>query len=186
MIVPGSNWCGLEHAIDFIVDCDPKTVLDIGVGFGKWGFLSRMYLDVYKVRWHPRDWQVKIAGIEVFGDYVEPHQRYLYDRVVVGDILDIAPTLAKQGLVIACDVLEHLPKDRGLELVDHLRSISDSLLFGIPYGPGWQRVGTPENPKEAHISEWSHADLPWMDCRKFLAPIDLPYGMFTWRRKSNP
>ncbi len=40
--------------IDWLVELQPRSVLDIGVGFGKWGFLAREYLDVnaerYKLR----------------------------------------------------------------------------------------------------------------------------------------
>ena len=37
----------LTHCINKIIQLQPKSVLDVGCGFGKWGYLCREYLDVF-------------------------------------------------------------------------------------------------------------------------------------------
>ena len=48
--------------IKTVMSRNPKSVLDIGVGFGKWGYLFREYLDVYHGRVFKEDWLVNIEG----------------------------------------------------------------------------------------------------------------------------
>ena len=46
----------------------PKSVLDVGVGFGKYGYLFREYLDVWDMHsvrdYERRRWTTRIEGIE--------------------------------------------------------------------------------------------------------------------------
>lgn len=41
-----SNWQHISDCIEIIRDINPKTILDVGTGFGRWGILSREFLEV--------------------------------------------------------------------------------------------------------------------------------------------
>ena len=46
----------------------PKSVLDVGIGFGKYGMLFREYLDIWDMEcvadYDPAAWKTRIDGIE--------------------------------------------------------------------------------------------------------------------------
>ena len=44
--MPTSHHTYISDVITWVRKLQPKTVLDVGVGFGKWGHLFREYLDV--------------------------------------------------------------------------------------------------------------------------------------------
>ena len=64
-------------------------MLDAGIGFGLFGHLLRQYLDVWEGRIQREDWRIRIDGIEIDERRVQPHARYLYNEVFVGDIRDL-------------------------------------------------------------------------------------------------
>ena len=78
-----SCWAHISTAIDWIREVNPRSVLDVGVGFGKWGFLCREYLDVFNGRHFREDWKIRIIGIEGFEKYLHPASRYIYDDIVL-------------------------------------------------------------------------------------------------------
>ena len=93
--------------LDAIAALAPRSVLDVGAGMGKWGFLCRELLDWNVGRLDRADWQVRIDGIEVF-TYESPLHDWVYDSVRRADVLDVVDDCAGYDLVILGDVLEHL------------------------------------------------------------------------------
>ena len=45
--MPTGNKYVIVPMIKLIEQINPKSVFDVGIGFGKWGFLLREYLDVW-------------------------------------------------------------------------------------------------------------------------------------------
>ena len=86
----------------------PNTVLDIGFGFGKYGYLLREYLEIPSGRYDPADWQVRIDGIEAYAPYVQSFHRAIYNRIFIGEALAVMKDLPDQAydLILAIDVLE--------------------------------------------------------------------------------
>jgi hypothetical protein len=54
--MPTSHPYQLNEIIDLAMKVDPKSVLDVGVGFGKYGVLLREYLELWDGRDRYRDW----------------------------------------------------------------------------------------------------------------------------------
>jgi len=50
----------------------PQSILDVGMGFGKWGVLAREYLDVWGGRCRPADWRLRLEGVEIHAPYRNP------------------------------------------------------------------------------------------------------------------
>lgn len=82
----------------------PTTVLDIGAGNGKYGFLFREALDLDYGRFS--GWKTRIDAVEIESAYITPVHRYLYDNVYVEDWLTMTPDFT-YDLVFMGDVLEH-------------------------------------------------------------------------------
>lgn len=64
--MPTSTGVFISVGLTEIARLRPTSVVDVGCGFGLWGFLCRMYLDVFEGRTYKEDWQVRIEAIEVF------------------------------------------------------------------------------------------------------------------------
>ena len=141
----------------------PRSILDIGVGFGKYGLLFREYLDVWDAAQmgdiRRTAWTTRIEGIEVSPGYLTPVHDYVYDRVHVGDALDVIDGLGRYDLVFMGDVLEHFTKDDGRRLVRKLYDHADRcVLLTYPTG-SVLRGPVLGNPAEAHRSTWRRADF---------------------------
>ena len=63
--MPTSHLHQLNAIVEIMMLTDPQSMLDVGVGFGKYGFLAREFLELYDGRDAYADWQRRIDGIEV-------------------------------------------------------------------------------------------------------------------------
>jgi len=92
---------------------------------GTYGLMLRNALDVAEGHVDPSSWTHTIDGIEVFEQYRNPVWEYAYDRVYIGDIRNVVPTLGQYDIFLAGDVLEHFPRDEAVHLMnmalDHAR-----------------------------------------------------------------
>lgn len=158
--MPVSTSVHISHCLKYIINLRPQSILDVGCGFGMWGFLTRMYLDVSEERVQPPDWTTRIDGIELFGPYIQSHQRALYSNIMIGDIRELAPDIGEYELIIAGDVIEHLDKDDGETVIEQLYDkATRALLVNIPLGEGWEHPERHGNPGELHRSQWYIEDF---------------------------
>jgi len=148
----------LTPAAGVIRRLNPKSVLDIGVGLGKWGLLTREYTDVWHhQRFYQKEWQTVLHGIEVHEEYKNPVWD-VYNRVYRGNALDIIHQLYHYyDLTIMIDVLEHFKKQDGFDLIHRILLRSKHLL--ISYS-NCEQKDVRDNPYEDHISKWSSDDFP--------------------------
>jgi hypothetical protein len=93
--MPSSHRYQINEICELIATSDPKSVLDIGVGFGKYGFLSREYLELWDGRERYHEWRRQIDGIEAFKEYLTPIHKLIYNEVFVGNVLEVLPILRK-------------------------------------------------------------------------------------------
>jgi tetratricopeptide (TPR) repeat protein len=158
--MPVSTSVHISHCTQIILQLNPASVLDVGCGFGLWGFLCREYLDVFCERVQPEQWKVRIDAVEVFEPYIQAHQRALYDSIIVADIRDAAPRLDSYDLIIVGDMIEHLDKAEGMEVLECLyEKAHKALLVNVPIGSGWDHPEKHGNPAELHRSEWAVEDF---------------------------
>ena len=155
--MPSSTHVHISKMVDWIVRLQPKSVLDIGVGFGKWGFLAREYTDINAHHYKREDWRVRIEGVEAFPEYSTPTYHYIYDKVHYGDLRIVLPELPEFDLVIVGDVIEHFDKEVGLELLQQLRRKSRHILLSSPTVFFTQELF--DNEFERHRSLWTVDDF---------------------------
>jgi voltage-gated potassium channel Kch len=162
--VPSSFYDAIPLVLAFVTGLRPASVLDVGVGFGKYGLLFREYLDVDTAPDGPAPFlpaarRVRIDGIEAHPPYVTELQRAIYDTIHVGEALAVLPGLPRYDVVFAADVLEHFTREegerflteagaraaRGVLIVTPALDIEQSAVFGNAY--------------ETHRSFWAPADF---------------------------
>ena len=155
--MPSSTPKIITPIVEKILQVKPKTILDIGFGYGKWGYLSREYLESWQGRIEKREWKIKITGIDAY----EPLSKLgwiniFYDKIITEDALVAIKKLGNYDLVIATDVLEHLEKKASVELFDECyKQANKSFIVSIPLGEGWLNNYVPyENKYDKHRCVW--------------------------------
>jgi hypothetical protein len=156
-----SSWQNIGYSVGLIQEVDPFSILDVGIGFGKWGFLSREFLDGWAGREPKEMWQRRIDGVEVFPAYIQEHQRFLYSNIYLGNVLDVLPTLSAYDLIICGDVVEHFEKEDGLRLLRMCVQKSKHVLVHIPIGDAFGQNAINGNEHERHLSQWNNFDKNW-------------------------
>lgn len=143
-LMPTSNLWLAPDVITLVDQAHPKTMLDVGPGRGKFGVLAREYVPTLQ----------HIAAVEAWKPYVTPMLYAIYDYVYVKDVRELSDdVLASFDLVLMSEVIEHIPKDEGLALLDRI--------------PGHVVITTPLEffpsvdypPTERHVSHWTLEDF---------------------------
>ncbi len=162
--MPSSTWAHISNVMDTIYKASPESILDVGIGYGKWGFLCREYLESWKDRVFPEQWQVRLEGIEIFAPYYErlPWVRQFYNTVHIGDACSVVDDLCTTfDLVLAGDVLEHINKEAATELLPKLMKLTQKLLIVcLPIGERWlkNRI-VADNQAEQHRATWEIGEV---------------------------
>jgi len=155
--MPHSSHHALTTVMDAVVRLQPASVLDVGVGYGKWGFLVREALDFMNGRHARHEFLVRIDGIEAFPGYTSPLYEWVYDDVHYGDVASVSDDLLPYDLVVIGDVIEHMPKSSGLRLLRSLLKKSRNVIVATPSEFFEQEVLG--NPWEQHQSRWVREDF---------------------------
>jgi SAM-dependent methyltransferase len=154
--MPTSPFAHLYTFVLFLDALRPKSILDVGLGNGKLGFIARDLLDVmYGEQYHRSRWRLKLDGIEIFEDYIQEHQRAIYNEIYIGDAFDVIDRIGNYDMIILGDVLEHFDKQKGMAFMEKcIRHTNETLSLFIPLGDDWNQQAIYGNPHETHRSSW--------------------------------
>jgi len=156
--MPTSHPLQLDAVVGLVVTAKARSVLDVGTGFGKYGILAREYLDPANFAQQEAR-GVRIDGIEVFEPYVTPVHRFVYDHLYIGDAVPILRTLdSTYDLVLLVDVIEHLERAEGIELLRACARVGRNVLVSTPKDIGKQGAEF-GNPAEVHRTQWGRGDF---------------------------
>jgi len=159
--MPTSHWSYISKIVDTIKKYNPSSILEIGVGAGKYGILSREYLEIYGAnRWQKKDWKVIIDGVEIYKPYITDQIKHYYSNIYNDDIVNLFKTnqLGKYDLILMTDVLEHLTKENGIYILAQIFEHSKASILAVPIGD-WRYEFEGENKAESHISIWNDLEL---------------------------
>lgn len=155
-----SNWQNISYNIDLIKKLNPDSILDIGVGFGRWGILFREFLEVWGDNNFKGEWRRIIDGIEIFPEYIRDYHKYFYNNIFIADALEhIQNTKVAYDLINCGDVIEHFEKHEGLKLIKLCLERSKYVLINIPIGTNWKQDSVNNNEYEKHRSIWQNSDF---------------------------
>jgi len=139
----------IPHVLDYLADERPTTLLDVGAGYGKYGCLAREFAEL-----------TRVDALDVSAPMLP-----CYDHVYVGDARQLArvlpPDTPRYDLALLIDVIEHLEKPEGFELLAGLLGRARRVLVTTPFG--FRRQNYPDRPFETHRSGW----YPWDFARRF-------------------
>ncbi|KUG25113.1 glycosyltransferase [hydrocarbon metagenome] len=182
-----SNWQQISYCVGVIRDIIPKSILDVGVGFGRWGILSREFLEVWESRNNSKDWKVLIDGIEIFPGAIEDYHYRFYNNIYIADATEFVKKMEQHyDLIILGDVLEHISKEKAEKfLLDCLKK-SDYVLLNIPIGKYWKQEEKYGNTHEQHLSFWSNSEFNKFGLirkKKFRDFLHRKYSVFVLSQK---
>jgi len=170
--MPYSHFNQLGKINELIILTNPRRILDIGMGFGTYGFLSRLYLDIADGRENYKRWLRVIDGIEVFKDYLTPVHNFIYNRIFIGNASRIVPALkSKYDLILLIDVIEHFPKKEGKKLLQDCLKKSKNVILATPKNIGFQADAF-GNKFETHKYQWKKQDFTPFPNKFFLGHPD--------------
>jgi SAM-dependent methyltransferase len=157
--MPTSPFSMLTPLMKIILEIHPRParVLDVGIGYGKYGLLCREYL----MYWNsPSPRQVTVDGIEVFPEYITQLQKQIYDTIFIGDAARVLLQLPDNSydLALLIDVLEHFDKQQGVQVVRECQRVAKVVIVSTPR-KFWHQKNAWGNPYETHQSLWSKEDL---------------------------
>jgi hypothetical protein len=182
--MPSSRPDSIPAVISLVWQISPASILDVGVGFGKWGGLFREYTDIILSerdtdRYDKPNWKVTIEGIEAFPRYLTMLHAYAYDRIHTGDVRDVLPTLGKYDLVFMGDMIEHLPKPDGMRVIKQaLNQSAHYVIITTPRRETGQEALC-NNQYEVHRALWHPRDFVGLgSCDIAVLPNDILLAIF--------
>jgi hypothetical protein len=157
--MPSSPLVAAPFIVQQVLRLRPRRVLDLGIGAGKYGFLLREQHDFSEGRMKRDQWELTIDGVEAYESYVAEHQPTVYDTIFISDVEDFLEGYrgASYDVVLALDIIEHLPPTGGLNLTRRALEHGDLLFISTP--KNFFRQDHLANPLETHLSWWPRTAL---------------------------
>ncbi|UJV42986.1 class I SAM-dependent methyltransferase [Streptomyces sp. AMCC400023] len=143
--MPYSDTEGKATALAWYEEIQPSTVIDVGAGSGT-------YVEAVRAR---SAWRAHWTAVEAWEPYLDRFGLHgLYDRVVVADARRLAGPFYRADLVIAGDVLEHMPRADAVRLLGKIRTHAAHLVVSVPV-LHLDQGAVYGNPYETHVDHWS-------------------------------
>lgn len=147
--MPGSVDVFDRMVWDVFREIGPGTVLDVGAGYGKYSRIVRAAIP-----------GAHLTAIEVHRPYIEKFQlSAIYDEVWEMNVVELLErrVACNFEVTILGDVLEHLRRSDGLDMLDYFFYRSGYVI--VVYPEEWVQEECFENPLEAHVSYWTPEDF---------------------------
>lgn len=153
--MPISDMAAVPAVAAEVYRLQPERMIELGIGFGKYGTVCREVLDAMYGRCRPDQWERWIEGVEGFAGYENPAWK-VYNRVNIGDFS--TQNYSGWPLVLMIDALEHLEKDQGLRFLDSLVASNRRVIVSVPRGC-MNQDAVYGNEYERHRATYSGAEL---------------------------
>ena len=148
--------CGAFTEIQFVMnelvpdDLHGKRILDVGSGFGFWGWILRAH----------RQGNPHITGIEINEERLQRCSEVgMYDQLLKIDVRDWLP-LEEYDLIIVSHIIEHLSKSEGKILINKMKvACKGMLIVTCPEGDTRSPLSENDPPDDEHISVWKKDDF---------------------------
>jgi 2-polyprenyl-3-methyl-5-hydroxy-6-metoxy-1,4-benzoquinol methylase len=103
--------------------------------------------------------KLSVTGVDIFKPYLELHRSSgLYDNCVLADITKVEFVNNSFDAVVCMDVLEHIDKKEGIELLEKMKRWGEKVIITTPNGyVGWYAADG--NIHQNHKSGWFIEDF---------------------------
>src|SRR5258706_8280538 len=162
--MPSSRPNTIPTVIHLVRQLKPKSILDVGIGFGKWGHLFREYTDIQEsendpARYQRCNWKIRIDGIEGYAAYITEMHHFLYNEIHIGNACELIRALPRYDVIFIGDVIEHLDKKAGFQLLrDSMEKAGKAVIVNTPkYETDQQDLCG--NELDRHRSLWTANDF---------------------------
>ncbi len=162
--MPSSRPNIIPTVIHLLQQLKPQSILDVGVGFGKWGHLFREYTDINEAenepgRYQRPNWKIRIEGVEGNPAYLTDLHRFVYNEIHIGDACELMAKLSSYDLIFAGDVIEHFDKDKGFEFLQNaIARANKAVIISTPKFDT-EQSDLCGNELERHRSLWKAKDF---------------------------
>jgi hypothetical protein len=153
----------IPQIIYLISQIKPKTILDIGKGFGKYGFLIHEYIGIDNKKalksnkTMKEQSNIRIDAIEIDEQLFLPHMDQIYNNVYKGNILELYNQIPAYDLILMIDVVEHLDKKAAVKMLEYFISQKIKMIVATPEKYFQQHLY--DSPFEEHVSYWNLKDF---------------------------
>ena len=157
--MPSSLPDNMHLVLQLLSVYNPKTILECGCGFGKYGVLIREYFDVNRYGQIKKDnWFITLDTIEGFEDYISPLHKYIYDNIIIGDFTKKIDDVTNYDLCLLVDVVEHLEKEKAHQFLSKVLTHCKFALIVVP-DYDYKQGPVFGNDYETHRSVWEFDDF---------------------------
>jgi SAM-dependent methyltransferase len=150
-----SDTAQISTIVDLIQIINPKSILDVGCGYGKYGFLSKEYLmgDTWD------NTRTIVNAVEGYEKNITEMQRRIYNDIFICDAMDFNNYLKQDyDLICMIDAFEHLSVEDGRKFVDEALKRCNHLLISVPRYVDIQKGYTDDpNKFEEHRAFWTRS-----------------------------
>lgn len=133
--MPSSDPIAIPKIISIVKILNPRSILDVGCGTGKYGLLFREYLDINYNRLNPASWQIIIDAVEIDESYLTPVHEFIYNNVWNADWLKHSVPDG-YDIIFLGDVLEHWPDGKWQEALLKAKRYSKFTIIACPNWSG--------------------------------------------------
>ena len=153
--MPSSNFAAISPIMSAVMQIKPKSVLDIGCGNGKYGFLVQEYMRYWMGIEEPH-----IDAIEIFDPYLGIAQSMIYKKIIQHDALEALWQMEDKeyDLILAVDILEHYEINEGALMLDEMKRVGKNIIVCTPIKVSNQGAVF-GNEYETHRSQWEADDI---------------------------
>lgn len=149
----------ITDILEIIRKVNPVKILDVNVGFGRWGILCRELLERDnngKIK-KPDLWNLKIDGVENIDTiYLHTYHDIFYDNIYRQSIHGfLKQHVSLYDLTIFSNILEENEKEIGIEMINNAMDISRFILIYVKIGKH-RGVNSEGNPS---VSIWNEDDF---------------------------
>lgn len=139
-----------SHVLSFMPnDLSDRVILDVGCGFGEWGFLIRTR----------KSGVPYLVGLDIWRPHLERLCKLrVYDELIFEKFPPIPLRDKSVDISLSCEILEHLPKEVCLELLWELERVTKELII-VSTPLNWPQEEVYGNSYERHVSSLSPRDF---------------------------
>lgn len=146
--MPSSFIDSVPPIVQLMIEENPSTICDVGPGWGKYGLLAREFLPNLK--------RLDAVEVQQGRGFL---QDAIYDDITVDDARNLPASFwGEYQLVLLIDVIEHMSKQEGNDLLGAMLSAGADVIVSTP--KVWMEQHDDKNPYEEHVSFWTWQDFP--------------------------